>query len=159
MTSKAALVAALEKRFDFQSIRVILRETLGKADLAEQDYYAEDEIARFLAALKTIEKRIDKVIAHLAAPAPAEVVAESAPVLAVEPASEPEHVPVAEPEVVAEPAAQPEQAPSDEAPASDVAPQAEGEPAEAEPQSAEGEPHAETEHGERQGGGKKKKNR
>ena len=65
MISKAALMEALGKRFDYQSTRNVYRDALSRAGLADQDGFSAADIERFVTALKKTERRLEAVLGAL----------------------------------------------------------------------------------------------
>lgn len=124
MISKAALMEALGKRFDYQSTRNVYRDALSRSGLADQDGFSPADIERFVTALKKTERRLEAVLGALglgpavAAPSAAAPAKKPAPVVEAAPVVE-EAPPVAEEPVAAE------EAPADAAPAEggDAAPE------------------------------------
>jgi len=109
MISKAALMEALGKRFDYQSTRNVYRDALSRSGLADQDVFSAADIERFVTALKKTERRLEAVLGTLglgpavtAAPA-APPASKPAPVVAAAPEPEPEAEVSAEPAVEAGP--------------------------------------------------------
>lgn len=102
MISKAALMEALGKRFDYQSTRNVYRDALSRAGLADQDGFSAADIERFVTALKKTERRLEAVLGALgigpavaAAPAAAAAPAKPpAPAVEVAPEPAPEEAPV-----------------------------------------------------------------
>lgn len=110
MVSLEQITAAVEKRYDYFSARVIVREALRAASLGEKTSYDAGELNALVEVLPTVGERLDDVINTLQAltggdgKAPAEAAVEAA---AKEVTAEPAAEPVAA-DPVAEPAPEPE---------------------------------------------------
>ncbi len=93
--SHEQLVAALERRFDYQSARSVAGELLAVAGVAKADAYDAGASAKLRAAVEASLTRAHAVLEALAATAPSApaapakpAAAEPAPVAAPEPAEE-----------------------------------------------------------------------
>ena len=62
MVAKTSIVAALERRYDYVSARIVLREALQAASLDDKDEYDATEIQSFAEGLKQVGDRLDGVL-------------------------------------------------------------------------------------------------
>ena len=65
MISKAAIIGALERRYDYASARTIFNEVNTAASLDASDGYSPVELDKFTESLKDAGDRLDAVIAAL----------------------------------------------------------------------------------------------
>ncbi|NUN15910.1 MAG: hypothetical protein HUU55_19975 [Myxococcales bacterium] len=63
--SHADLIAALEGRYDYYSARVVLKEVLTRAEVAEKATYGDPEVASIVQVLRSWGDRTDHVVEAL----------------------------------------------------------------------------------------------